>query len=116
MLLDCVVDPDAPHNKIPISHDAAEISGDLAARIKGYGLQVHKSLKLRDFSRVDFKVANDGSVHCLEVNTLPGLTRTSLLPQSAAALGIEFGELCDTICRLALARSRPREQSSGIRE
>jgi D-alanine-D-alanine ligase len=42
---------------------------------------------------------------CLEANTLPGLTRTSLLPQSAAAVGIPFPELCHTICKLALRRS-----------
>jgi D-alanine-D-alanine ligase len=62
-------------------------------------------LKLRDFSRVDFRVTPGGEPFCLEVNTLPGLTRTSLLPQSAAAVGIGFPALCDTICRRALARA-----------
>ena len=50
----------------------------------------------------------EGNVWCLEVNTLPGMTRTSLLPQSAKAAGIGFPELCDRICRLALERHRAR--------
>jgi D-alanine-D-alanine ligase len=44
----------------------------------------------------------DGNLWCLEVNTLPGLSPGSLLPQSAAAAGIEFDELCERICRAAL--------------
>jgi len=42
-----------------------------------------------------------GEILCLEVNTLPGMTATSLLPQSARAAGIEFPELCDRICRIS---------------
>jgi D-alanine-D-alanine ligase len=46
----------------------------------------------------------DGGFWCLEVNTLPGLTEASLLPRAAAAVGISFPELCERICRGALAR------------
>jgi D-alanine-D-alanine ligase len=46
----------------------------------------------------------DGEFWCLEVNTLPGLTAASLLPRAAAAVGIGFPELCERICRGALAR------------
>ncbi len=46
----------------------------------------------------------DGGLWCLEVNTLPGLTAASLLPRAAAAVGIGFAELCERICRAALAR------------
>lgn len=88
----------------------ARISDERAARLQALALAVHRSLKLRDFSRVDFRMGADGTAHCLEANTLPGLTATSLLPQSAAAAGIGFTELCDTICRLALARSGPRNK------
>jgi len=84
----------------------AEIPNPLADRLRGLALTAHAALKLRDFSRVDFRVTAEGEISCLEVNTLPGLTRTSLLPQSAAAVGIAFPALCDTICELALARSR----------
>jgi D-alanine-D-alanine ligase len=61
-------------------------------------------LKLQDYSRVDFRMNSDEAFCCLEVNTLPGTTATSLLPQSAAAVGINFPTLCDQICRLASER------------
>jgi D-alanine-D-alanine ligase len=82
----------------------AEISEELTHQLQSLALRVHRVLKLRDFSRVDFKANRDGAVYCLEANTLPGLTATSLLPQSAAAVGIDFGELCHRICQLALNR------------
>lgn len=85
----------------------ADIAPALAAELRRLALLVHRVLKLRDFSRIDFRTAADGTVACLEANTLPGLTRTSLLPQSAGAVGITFADLCDTICQLALRRTRP---------
>ena len=85
----------------------ADVAPALGAELRRQALMVHRVLKLRDFSRVDFRVASDGTPVCLETNTLPGFTRTSLLPQSAAAVGIAFGDLCDTICQLALRRARP---------
>jgi D-alanine-D-alanine ligase len=48
------------------------------------------------------------------VNTLPGLTATSLLPQSAQAVGIPFDALCAEVCRLALARPRNKAGGRGI--
>jgi D-alanine-D-alanine ligase len=82
----------------------ADIPSDLASRLKDAALAAHRVLKLRDFSRVDFRVGPDGVPMCLEANTLPGLTGTSLLPQSAAAVGIPFPDLCDAICQAVLAR------------
>ncbi|NIO03798.1 MAG: D-alanine--D-alanine ligase [Proteobacteria bacterium] len=82
----------------------ARISEALTRRLQSLALQVHRVLKLRDFSRVDFRANQGGSPYCLEANTLPGLTSTSLLPQSAAAVGIDFGELCHRLCQLALDR------------
>ena len=64
-------------------------------------LSAHQALKLQGYSRTDFRLTPDGDIFCLETNTLPGLTATSLLPQSAAALGIGFPELCERICKLA---------------
>jgi D-alanine-D-alanine ligase len=83
----------------------AEIPKGLETPLRELALAAHNALKLRDFSRADFRVSPAGEPSCLEVNTLPGLTGTSLLPQSAAAVGIEFPALCDTICRRALARA-----------
>lgn len=67
------------------------------------GLAAHRALKLQGYSRADFRLTPDGRLFCLEVNTLPGLTATSLLPQSAAAMGLSFPALCEAICMAALA-------------
>jgi D-alanine-D-alanine ligase len=66
------------------------------------GVLAHEALKLGGYSRVDFRLTPAGEALCLEVNTLPGMTATSLLPQSARAVGIEFPDLCERICRTAL--------------
>lgn len=88
----------------------ARIPPVLTATLQDLALRAHRVLKLRDFSRVDFRVKPDGTALCLEANTLPGLTRTSLLPQSAAASGLPFPALCDRICRLGLARAAGRNK------
>jgi D-alanine-D-alanine ligase len=82
----------------------AEIPPALASRVRELALATHRALDLRDFSRVDVRLDAAGAPHVLEANTLPGMTPTSLLPQSAAVEGIGFAALCDEICRLALAR------------
>ena len=82
----------------------AEIPEELAREMRDLALATHKVLKLRDFSRVDFRLDSAGDPYVLEANTLPGMTATSLLPQGAAAVGISFLDLCSEICRLALAR------------
>lgn len=84
----------------------ADLSPASSATLQRLALDAHRALKLRDYSRVDFRRDEQGNFWCLEVNTLPGMTATSLLPQSAAAVGIGFNELCDRICRLALTRRR----------
>jgi D-alanine-D-alanine ligase len=82
----------------------ARIDNALTEMLRALALRTHRTLKLRDFSRVDFRVDRQGRPWCLEANTLPGMTATSLLPQSAAAAGIPFDELCDRMCRMALER------------
>ena len=72
------------------------------------GLRVHHALKLRDYSRADFRKDEAGQLWCLEANTLPGMTALSLLPKSAAAVGMAFPALCAEICRLALIRHNGR--------
>lgn len=83
----------------------AQISAGLERQLQALALQAHEVLKLRDFSRVDFRVDAEGRAFCLEANSLPGMAPTSLLPQSAAAAGVPFEELCDRMCRMALSRS-----------
>jgi len=79
----------------------ADLPGPVAAECQRLSLLAHDSLKLGGYSRVDFRLTPRGEIFCLEVNTLPGMTATSLLPQAARAVGIEFPELCDRICRIA---------------
>jgi len=70
-------------------------------------LRAHGVLKLGAYSRIDFRRDNDGAFWCLEANSLPGMTATSLLPQAAKAAGINFPELLERICNGAIRRSRP---------
>ena len=86
----------------------ADLTSEQTARAQDLTLRVHRALKLESYSRVDFRMDADGGMWCLEVNTLPGLTSGSLLPRAAAAVGIDFPELCERICRGALARAKPR--------
>ncbi len=80
----------------------ADIPEMIAREAQEIALRAHQALKLRGYSRVDFRLTPEGELFCLEVNTLPGLTATSLMPQSAAAVGIDFPALCERICMLAL--------------
>ena len=70
--------------------------------IQNLALKVHQTLKLRGYSRVDFRMDEAGAFWCLEANTLPGMAASSLLPQAARAVGISFPELCDRICKLGI--------------
>jgi D-alanine-D-alanine ligase len=79
----------------------ARIDTLLARQLQEYALMAHRALKLNGYSRVDFRVTAEGDIFCLEANSLPGMTRTSLLPQAAQAAGIPFSELCERIARLA---------------
>ncbi len=79
----------------------ADLEPSLARQLQELALTAHRALKLGGYSRVDFRLSPEGDIFCLEANTLPGMTRTSLLPQAARAAGIEFPELCERLCRLA---------------
>jgi D-alanine-D-alanine ligase len=65
-------------------------------------------LKLSGYARIDFRMTAEGEFHCLEANTLPGMTELSLIPQAAAADGISFADLCERIITFAL-----RDHSMG---
>ena len=91
----------------------ADLDETQTARIQELALKTHRALKLRDYSRVDFRMDAQGNFWCLEANTLPGMTATSLLPQSAAVKGISFSGLCERICRLAIDRRNRRKKPAG---
>ncbi|MBF4509026.1 MAG: D-alanine--D-alanine ligase [Aeromicrobium sp.] len=77
----------------------AEGARDECQRI---ALEAHRVLGCRGMSRADFIVTADGRPLLLEVNTIPGMTRTSLLPDAARAAGIAFPDLCERLVALAL--------------
>ena len=64
--------------------------------------EVFKALRLKKYARMDFMLDENNKFYCLEANTLPGMTNTSLLPQEAAAVGICFEDLCQKIVDMAL--------------
>jgi D-alanine-D-alanine ligase len=82
----------------------ADLSPAESAQLQGYALRAHRVLKLGAYSRVDFRRDADGGFWCLEANSLPGMTATSLLPQAALVAGIGFPELLERICKGAIRR------------
>jgi D-alanine-D-alanine ligase len=82
----------------------ADLPAPESTLIQDHARRAHGVLKLGTYSRVDFRRDQAGGFWCLEANSLPGMTATSLLPQAAKAAGIEFPELIDRICRGALKR------------
>lgn len=86
----------------------ARIDGDLAARLQMLALSVHRLVGLRDYSRTDFIVSKEGRPYILEINTLPGLTPTSILPDACAAVGISYQALVERLVGYALSRAGER--------
>lgn len=81
----------------------ARIPDALYRRTLEAGLIAHRALGCRGYSRVDFIVNDGGDRYILELNTLPGMTATSLLPEIAKGVGISFPDLVEEILRLAVA-------------
>jgi D-alanine-D-alanine ligase len=82
----------------------AELDAETTAKIQKAALQAHNALGMQVYSRSDFLLNSDGDIYCLEVNSLPGMTPTSLLPQEAAAVGIGYEDLCEKIMALSLEK------------
>ena len=80
----------------------ATINQDVEFLIKSNALKLYKALGCRHYARVDFILEDGGALHLLELNSLPGLCSTSLLPMSAKSTGINFKELLDIIINIAL--------------
>jgi D-alanine-D-alanine ligase len=84
----------------------APFDEETTARIQAAGLAAFKAVGARDYARVDVMVRPDGEPVVLEVNTLPGMTETSLFPKAAAAIGLSYAELCQRMVDLALRRKK----------
>jgi D-alanine-D-alanine ligase len=82
----------------------APIDHDLTARLQTLALSVHRLLGLRDYSRTDFIVTPEGRPTILEINALPGMTSTSLIPDEALQAGLSYEALVDRLVHYALAR------------
>jgi D-alanine-D-alanine ligase len=94
----------------------AELPDAVTARAQELAVAVHKLLGCRDVSRVDLLCDAEGELHVLEVNVIPGLTETSLLPQAADAAGVAFDELIARLVGRALERGGQPSlaKSSGL--
>jgi D-alanine-D-alanine ligase len=88
----------------------ADLPGPITIKAQVYALKAHRALKLRGYSRVDFRLDEDNQLWCLEANTLPGMTAASLFPKGAGAAGMGFPEVCERICQLALEEHRQRRK------
>lgn len=82
----------------------APLSDEMTKKIQDIAVKAYKALRLKIYARMDFMVDKEGNVFCLEANTLPGMTPTSLIPQEAAAAGISYEELCDYVIELSLKK------------
>jgi D-alanine-D-alanine ligase len=82
----------------------ANLSKEAENKMKQCAEKVFFALRYETYARMDFLMKEDESIYCLEANTLPGMTPTSLLPQEAAANGMNFEELCETIVELAMKK------------
>lgn len=88
----------------------ADLPGAITIQAQMFALKAHRALKLRGYSRVDFRLDSDNKLWCLEANTLPGMTAASLFPKGAAAAGMGFPEVCERICLLALEEHQRRRK------
>lgn len=80
----------------------ARLSREETEKIQRLAELAYEALRMKSYARMDFMKNDQGEFFCLEANTLPGMTPTSLLPQEAAAVGMSFEELCEKILQYAV--------------
>ncbi len=80
----------------------AQLSAELTEKMQKYAEKGFHALSLEAYARLDFMMKENGDMYCLEANTLPGMTPTSLLPQEAQAVGMDFAALCEELIRVSL--------------
>lgn len=82
----------------------AELSKELTEKMQCYAVAGYLALSLEAYARLDFMLDESGAMYCLEANTLPGMTPTSLIPQEAQALGMNYPDLCEELIRVSLTK------------
>lgn len=83
----------------------APLEQAVTEKVQQAALAAHRALGIEVYSRVDIMLHEDGRIAVLEVNTIPGMTETSLLPDAAAAFGLDFQKLCIRIIELSLTKA-----------
>ena len=82
----------------------AEISPELTEKMQHYAEAGAKALFMEGYCRLDFMMKENGDMYCLEANTLPGMTPTSLIPQEAKVLGIDYPTLCEKLIEVTMKK------------
>jgi D-alanine-D-alanine ligase len=82
----------------------AQLEPEIESRAKQVSIEAHKALGCSVYSRIDYILDDQDNLQCLEINTLPGMTETSLVPKSAHAEGISFNELVQMIIDLSFKK------------
>lgn len=82
----------------------AELPEEITKKMQGYAEKVARVIGLNTYSRTDFLLSENNEIFCLEANTLPGMTPTSLLPQEANVIGMNFNQLCEKIIEISLQK------------
>ncbi|MDO4338777.1 MAG: D-alanine--D-alanine ligase [Eubacteriales bacterium] len=82
----------------------APLSAELTKEMQECAVQGYRALGLEGYARLDFIMTDDGRMYCLEANTLPGMTPTSLIPQEAQALGMDYPTLCEELIRVSMKK------------
>ncbi len=80
----------------------AQISEEQTKEMQKHAVDAYNALRLTNYGRIDVMMDKDGKMYCLEANTLPGMTPTSLLPQEAAAIGMDFADLCEKLINVSV--------------
>lgn len=84
----------------------ADLPPEVSEKMRDYAEKVVRALGLVTYSRMDFLLNGKNEMFCLEANTLPGMTPTSLLPQEAQAIGMDFEELCEKLVQISLEKTK----------
>jgi D-alanine-D-alanine ligase len=82
----------------------AQVEQSIAKAMQADAVKAAAALKLEGYCRIDFLLDKDGQHYCLEANTLPGMTATSLLPQEAAQIGMDYETLCEHLVQVSMKK------------
>lgn len=82
----------------------AELDEEIGKKMQSIAEKVFSALRIKTYARIDFMLSQNNEIYCLEANTLPGMTPTSLLPQEAKVIGMDFEALCEKIIEISLKK------------